>query len=329
MIPIKRAVVDMDSSDLTLFNTSSRAILDLLYRRIGFGLWMTTQTIGDDWIVLQAEDHGYGVNEGSVFRWSDSFCRRMVAGQGPRVAHQAMDIAAYAVAPIAQQFPIGAYIGVPLEKADGSLFGTICAIDPKPQDESIRHELPAIELYAKLLGTILTTETSAIEQGRLLRICHEQTSTDLMTGLLNRKGWEESVVREESLARRHAITLSVFIINLDNLKQTNDAFGHAKGDELIRRTAACLRTVLRTSDIIARIGGDEFAVIAIDCTVASSAVLLAEINKAIVKRGINASAGTATRHSAGGLQFAINRAGQRMYATKALRRIRKNNYQET
>jgi hypothetical protein len=68
------------------FQTAAAAVLAFMRDRIGFGLWMVTRVDGDDWIVLAAEDHGYGVTAGNLFRWSDSFCSRMVIGSGPRVA---------------------------------------------------------------------------------------------------------------------------------------------------------------------------------------------------------------------------------------------------
>ncbi len=64
----------MDSLSFTDFASASRAVLSYLHRKLGFKLWMVTRTEGEDWIVLDAEDHGYGVEAGTVFRWADSFC---------------------------------------------------------------------------------------------------------------------------------------------------------------------------------------------------------------------------------------------------------------
>lgn len=75
---------------------------------------MVTRTEGEDWIVLPAEDRGYDVKEGDVFRWTDSFCSQMVEGRGPCIAPQSDLIPAYANAPIGQQVSIAAYVGLPL-----------------------------------------------------------------------------------------------------------------------------------------------------------------------------------------------------------------------
>ena len=68
------------------FEAAGQRVLAFLHQRFGFGLWMVTRTEGEDWIVLQSEDHGYGVKPGTVFRWADSFCSEMVKGNGPRIA---------------------------------------------------------------------------------------------------------------------------------------------------------------------------------------------------------------------------------------------------
>lgn len=131
------------------------AVLRYLYSRVGFSLWMVTKTEGDDWIVLQALDKFYGIKPGSVYRWSDSFCSRMTRDEGPRFAPDSNQVGAYATAPMASQLSIAAYFGVPIEREDGSLFGTLCAIDPSPQPHAAEAELPTVELLARLLGRVL------------------------------------------------------------------------------------------------------------------------------------------------------------------------------
>ena len=105
---------------------------------------MVTRAGGEDWIVLQADDHGYGVQTGDLFRWTDSFCSRMVQGFGPRIAPASDEVPSYASAPIGSQVPIGAYVGVPLTWRDGNLFGTLCAIHPTAVPKHIETELPLV-----------------------------------------------------------------------------------------------------------------------------------------------------------------------------------------
>ena len=96
------------------FESAAREVLSFLHRQLGFKLWMFTRIEGEDLIMLQVEDHGYNVTEGSVFCWSDSFCSRMVRGEGPSIAPRVSKIPAYVEAPIGKQVTIGAYVGIPI-----------------------------------------------------------------------------------------------------------------------------------------------------------------------------------------------------------------------
>lgn len=131
------------------------SVLRYLHDQVGFSIWMVTRVQSDDWIILHAVDTYYGIQPGSIYRWSDTFCSRMVEGQGPSVAPSSDAVPAYAEAPIRKDFPIGAYVGVPITRDDGSLFGTLCAIDPTPQPRSVADHLPTVELLARLLGRVL------------------------------------------------------------------------------------------------------------------------------------------------------------------------------
>lgn len=302
------------------FESASRAVLAWLHHHLGFRLWMMTRTDGDDWIVLQTEDHGYDVPEGTVFRWADSDCSRMVSGLGPRVAPVATSFDVYRTAPISQYVPIGAYIGVPVFNEDGSLFGTLCAIDPEPMDHAIAEHLPLVELLARLLSTVLTFDIMATRQARQLERVRQEAITDELTGLLNRRGWEQHVATEESRARRYGNPACVMIIDLDDLKEVNDSLGHAEGDELIRRAADCLNQAVRESDIVARPGGDEFSVLAVECNAAGAQALVDKINSVFEEHGINASVGMAMRTPKSGFEGAIAEADRAMYAEKERRR---------
>ncbi|HMD54714.1 MAG TPA: diguanylate cyclase, partial [Phycisphaerae bacterium] len=247
------------------FETCGKAVLAFLHKRLGFNLWMITRKEGDDWIVLQREDHGYGVEPGNVFRWADSFCSEMVKGNGPRFAPNSDHISAYANAPIGRHIEIKAYIGMPIVQADGSLFGTLCAIDPSPKPTSIVNEQEIVELLGAMLSTILQAELKSIEEKRRLERLEFEALTDPMTGLYNRRGWNQLVSLEEDRCRRYGHSATVIIVDMDRLKHVNDTEGHAAGDALIMRTCATLHTAVRASDILARLGGDEFGILCTEC----------------------------------------------------------------
>jgi diguanylate cyclase (GGDEF)-like protein len=298
------------------FERAGHAVLDFLHRRLGFSLWMVTRVQGDDFIILQSEGAGYGVSPGTVIRWADSFCSQMVKGNGPRVAPDSEAVPAYAAAPVGRQVPIKAYIGVPLTHADGRLFGTLCAIDPARQPEAIVEEQELIELLASMLSAILDTELKLSEAVRRSEHLELEALVDPLTSLLNRRAWDRLIAREDERCRRYGHTATVFVIDLDQLKEVNDTAGHAAGDALLVRAATALREVVRDVDIVARLGGDEFGLIAVECDAADAELLLARLRSALDARQVRASVGLSVREPTGGLKKAWDQADRLMYAQK-------------
>jgi diguanylate cyclase (GGDEF)-like protein len=92
------------------------------------------------------------------------------------------------------------------------------------------------------------------------RILSAQLETDLLTGLLNRRGLERILRRESRIAQRSNNALACAVVDLDNFKQINDRYGHATGDAMLKAVADRLLASLRSSDYIARVGGDEFII---------------------------------------------------------------------
>jgi diguanylate cyclase (GGDEF)-like protein len=96
---------------------------------------------------------------------------------------------------------------------------------------------------------------------------------DELTGLYNRRGFLALAERQLKLARRSGRSLLLFFIDVDGLKEINDVFGHGEGDAALKCTAEALETTFRDSDVIARFGGDEFAVLAIEASGQSEATI--------------------------------------------------------
>lgn len=94
---------------------------------------------------------------------------------------------------------------------------------------------------------------------------------DELTGLYNRRGFLSLADRQLKLARRSHRSLLLFFVDLDGLKDINDVFGHAEGDAALRQAAEALEATFRDSDVVARIGGDEFAALAIEASGQSEA----------------------------------------------------------
>lgn len=306
----------MNNAEFKNFEEAGQAVLKFLYQKFGFNLWMITRTEGDDWIVLQSEDNGYNVQPGQVFRWADSFCSQMVQGKAPRIAPRSEDIPLYVNAPIGKQVEIKAYIGQPLTKEDGSLFGTLCAIDPRPQSEAIIKEAGLIDLLGQMLSYILQGELREVEQIRQRERFKEEALSDSLTGLFNRRAWDNLVNLEEERCKRYGHPTAILMIDLNNLKTVNDSLGHNAGDELIQKAATTLKGCVRSNDIVARLGGDEFAILSIENNQINAESLVNRVLQAFAEANISAAIGLAMRNPLNGLLKTLQEADEKMYEHK-------------
>lgn len=302
------------------FQAACLGVLEYLRSRIDFRLWMVTRTEGDDWIILAASDKTNHVKAGSVFRWQDSFCYQMVAGRGPRFVADTRSVDIYRNAPIARQMRIGAYIGVPIMRADGQLFGTLCGIDPEPSQLDLQTHQPVIELLSRQLATLFELENQFEREQRLRERIETEAMYDELTNVYNRRGWERLIEKEEQRCKRYGHPAGLLVVDLDNLKMVNDSEGHNSGDKLLKTAAGILRRSSRTSDIIARIGGDEFGVLCVEATPQQTEMLSSRIQLALARAGIHASIGWASRHGDVNINQAITRADRLMYTNKRLRK---------
>lgn len=117
------------------------------------------------------------------------------------------------------------------------------------------------DLDAERLGRSLMY---SIERHRLRTILQYQSLNDELTCLLNRRGFWSLASQHIKIARRAQWEFILIFADLDGLKQINDTYGHPEGDQALRAVAKILKDTFRTSDVIARIGGDEFVVLAIN-----------------------------------------------------------------
>lgn len=116
------------------------------------------------------------------------------------------------------------------------------------------------EPLKQLAQTYVNAASSTLITLNHLAEAERQSMTDALTGLYNRRSLDSLLEREMALAARHALPLSIVMIDMDEFKQINDAHGHAAGDHLLRAFADCVRITLRKTDLAFRYGGDEFAI---------------------------------------------------------------------
>ncbi|MGQ9623674.1 MAG: GGDEF domain-containing protein, partial [Candidatus Caldatribacteriaceae bacterium] len=116
-------------------------------------------------------------------------------------------------------------------------------------------------LFARKIGEILYSAHRLEERERRMEELERLSLTDELTGLYNRRGFLLLAEHSLSLAQRENKKVAILFIDLDNLKWINDHFGHEEGDRMIEAFGTLVRKAFRQSDILARIGGDEFVVL--------------------------------------------------------------------
>ena len=137
-----------------------------------------------------------------------------------------------------------------------------------------KERLEAATLFAQHTAALIDVATA-------LRREQRAAVTDQLTGLLNRRGFEERFDEEVRRGGFDDVPVSVVVCDCDGLKTMNDLRGHEMGDRLIELIASCLRTHKRASDVAARVGGDEFAVLLPNADIETALVVAERIRGAI------------------------------------------------
>src|SRR4051794_29292457 len=300
-------------SDLT---EAAGEVMRQLGRELGFRLWALTRVSGTTYTVLTTGGEGFPAAPGEQFRWVDTLCHRVIDEGAPRIIPDVVSEPGLRDAPLVRRWRIAAYLSVPLTVDGATLFGTLCALDKEPQPAQVASRLPLVDVQARLLSTVLAADLRLDAARRRAERAEAEALLDPLTGLLNRRGWQLLLDREERRCRRFGAVASVIVLDLDRLKVINDRHGHAAGDELLQRTTQVLRAATRTADVIARLGGDEFAILAVETDQPAAAAERSRLQQLLTDQGIAASVGVAARSPAGGLAAAWLNADSDMYRVK-------------
>jgi diguanylate cyclase (GGDEF)-like protein/PAS domain S-box-containing protein len=178
-------------------------------------------------------------------------------------------------------------------------------------DDAAERPALAVELLAAELG-------AALERRRLLEQLRDLARTDPLTGLANRRLWDERLGVELARAERYGRPLCVAAIDLDRFKPYNDTYGHQAGDALLRSATTLWREVLRGSDLLSRLGGDEFAVLLPDCDLDCARGIVERLQDVTPGggEGVGSSAGLVAWRPGEDAAAVIARADAALYAAK-------------
>ncbi len=172
---------------------------------------------------------------------------------------------------------------------------------------------------APMIG--LTVQRLVMETRRHAAESAIEARTDALTGLPNRRAWDEALDRDLARSRRSGKSLSISMLDLDHFKDFNDSRGHQAGDLLLKEAAAVWRAKTRETDLLARYGGEEFTLLMpdVDLEQARSAV---ERIRAATPGGQTCSAGVACWNGSESAQRLLARADEALYAAKVAGRDR-------
>jgi len=112
-----------------------------------------------------------------------------------------------------------------------------------------------------LLSTYTGLASSALYRVRLMEFTKRTSITDALTGLYNRRFFDEMIEKQVALAKRHNEPLCLIIADIDHFKDLNDTYGHVAGDSILQSVSKVIKDSIRSADILARYGGEEFAII--------------------------------------------------------------------
>jgi diguanylate cyclase (GGDEF)-like protein len=212
----------------------------------------------------------------------------------------------------------GAYLraalAVPLP-GDGGELGYLVAY---ARDEQALGDAPLGELEQ-----LVERAGPAIDNALRFREARQLAELDALTGLHNRRSFHETLAREVARAHRYQRELALLVLDLDDFKRINDRVGHLAGDTVLAEVAERLRDVVRAADVACRIGGDEFAIVLPESTLADAEGLYRRLQAAMAKRPLgqaehlSVSAGLAELRADDDAVRFFERADRALYGAKA------------
>lgn len=162
--------------------------------------------------------------------------------------------------------PIISYLGIPLVNEDGFALGALCAMDSVPRE----HAPEQVAILSDLADMVIDW----MEMRRISR-------TDFLTGAMTRRAFRLELEKEMARFDRHRRPAAIVLFDIDHFKRINDTHGHAAGDEVLKAVVAECRERLRTGDIVARLGGEEFCLLLPETETADASVVAERFRAAI------------------------------------------------
>lgn len=283
-----------------------------------------------------------------------SLCEHTILQNDVMLVPDTLEDVRFRSSPLVTDHPnIRMYAGCSIRLLGGPPIGAMCVMDHRPrtltEDEVqnlrdltvwVEHEMNSMQLERLVLSLYSNQEELRVYQDRLLhvnRILKRLASADELTGIPNRLYFEEHLAEEFLRRRQSPGSFAIVMVDVDNFKKFNDAYGHLMGDECLAQLAQVLdKSLKRPADFAARFGGEEFVIVLPDTDAVGAEALVNEIManyrklppiKGTVKGGVqrpSMSMGVAILSPSDNVMSVdlLDRADKALYASKAAGRNR-------
>jgi diguanylate cyclase (GGDEF)-like protein len=291
-------------------------------QRLNVGLVLVSVVVGgQEWLRIHVNLPRRALAPGRSPRdWS--FIRQVLDGHEPIVVPDIQRHPVFAQTEFPPAGTLRGYTGVPLLSSGGRVSGALCLFDLEPLALDAR-ALDALTEIGQRLALELDGSLERADSQERFSALSRLALTDQVTGLANRRGGEEALVREVSRARRSGAPLSLVLFDIDRFKHVNDQAGHAVGDRVLRGISDILSQSQRGSDLAMRWGGEEFLVLLPDVGLTGARIFAERVrdnvqNLAVPEAGrITVSAGVSELTGDEDPAVALARADANLYRAKA------------
>jgi diguanylate cyclase (GGDEF)-like protein/PAS domain S-box-containing protein len=225
---------------------------------VPFGI--ISHVIDDHYTITHAQSPNGELAPGTSFPLQDTYCMLTLASAEPLATANASS-SEFAKHPCHQIFSLETYIGAPL-LVDGEIHGTINFTAPEMRKRSFSpSDLQIVRQFADWVGHEIARQRDHQALMNAKINLERVASIDDLTQILNRRAFLERANTEVQRFRRTKRPFTAVMMDIDKFKQINDLYGHATGDEVLRKFADTVSSALRSVDIFGRVGGEEFCMI--------------------------------------------------------------------
>jgi diguanylate cyclase (GGDEF)-like protein len=201
----------------------------------------------------------YDIGETTQLFDSGLYCEQLIRQNAPLLIENALEDPQWQDSPGVDKNMIN-YLGYPLRWPDNTIFGTFCVLNSQPKHYTDQQQ----KLMQQMQGMI-ERHLALLYKNHSLELQNQQlkylADTDDLTGIWNRRAFIVESNKELQRAQRNKHPVCLLMMDIDDFKKINDAFGHEVGDEVLKLFTHCITATKRSYDIFGRIGGEEFAML--------------------------------------------------------------------